>query len=274
MNRRLPSVNAPRILIVDDNAPLRYALARTLRQHGFDVIEAATGDEALASPRPNARISCCSTSIFRTFTASTSRAASRAAHARRTFQSCRSPRHSYKWNIAWPGWRPAPMPISWNRWSLANWSPTSVRCCACATPKPACSGRGRCWPLSSRRHRWRSGVRSRRVRATWNPAAERLFASRGTSSARSVRRGPMRRPPAFLTDAALLGALGRGEAVTALEREGCATTAPRWNCRSSPLRSINRRRTGYVAIIEDISLRKQFERERRDLLAPRARCPP
>jgi CheY-like chemotaxis protein len=33
----------PRIL-VDDNPPLRYALGRTLRQHGFEVIDASTGE--------------------------------------------------------------------------------------------------------------------------------------------------------------------------------------------------------------------------------------
>jgi two-component system response regulator EvgA len=37
----------PLILIVDDNGPKRYALGRTLQQHGFDVIEAGTGEDAL-----------------------------------------------------------------------------------------------------------------------------------------------------------------------------------------------------------------------------------
>ena len=37
----------PRILLVDDNAVGRYALSRLLRREGFDVIEAATGQEAL-----------------------------------------------------------------------------------------------------------------------------------------------------------------------------------------------------------------------------------
>ncbi len=36
-----------RILVVDDNTPARYAVSRTLRKDGFDVIEAATGQEAL-----------------------------------------------------------------------------------------------------------------------------------------------------------------------------------------------------------------------------------
>jgi two-component system response regulator EvgA len=40
---------SPRILVVDDNAPLRYALARTLRQHGFEILEASTGEDALAT---------------------------------------------------------------------------------------------------------------------------------------------------------------------------------------------------------------------------------
>jgi PAS domain S-box-containing protein len=43
-NRALPS---PLILVVDDSEPLRQTLGHTLRQHGFDVLEAATGDEAL-----------------------------------------------------------------------------------------------------------------------------------------------------------------------------------------------------------------------------------
>ena len=46
-----------RILLVDDNAVGRYALSRLLRREGFDVIEAATGQEALrraaAAPPPD-----------------------------------------------------------------------------------------------------------------------------------------------------------------------------------------------------------------------------
>ena len=38
---------APRILVVDDNQPARYAVCRMLRKHGFEVIEARTGGEAL-----------------------------------------------------------------------------------------------------------------------------------------------------------------------------------------------------------------------------------
>src|SRR5688572_11672247 len=40
-------MSAPLILVVDDNPPLRYALGRTLRQYGFDVIDASTGEDAI-----------------------------------------------------------------------------------------------------------------------------------------------------------------------------------------------------------------------------------
>ncbi len=40
-------MSSPLILVVDASEPLRQTLGRTLKQHGFDVIEAATGDEAL-----------------------------------------------------------------------------------------------------------------------------------------------------------------------------------------------------------------------------------
>ena len=44
----MPDAPTARILVVDDNMPARYALSRTLRKDGFEVIEAATGEEALA----------------------------------------------------------------------------------------------------------------------------------------------------------------------------------------------------------------------------------
>jgi CheY-like chemotaxis protein len=49
-------VSTPLILVVDDNSSLRYALGGTLRQHGFDVIEAGDGATALelaASAQPD-----------------------------------------------------------------------------------------------------------------------------------------------------------------------------------------------------------------------------
>jgi PAS domain S-box-containing protein len=48
-----PAPTAARLLVVDDHEPSRYATARVLRSAGFDVIEAATGSEALALASPN-----------------------------------------------------------------------------------------------------------------------------------------------------------------------------------------------------------------------------
>ena len=36
-----------RLLIVDDNAPTRYAMRRVLERHGYQVLEAGTGSEGL-----------------------------------------------------------------------------------------------------------------------------------------------------------------------------------------------------------------------------------
>jgi PAS domain S-box-containing protein len=104
--------------------------------------------------------------------------------------------------------------------------------------------------------------------STWNPAAERLLAaavpaglghSNGTREALAT--------PTFLRDAALIGALSRGEVVSALEREWQRADGSRLELSifAAPLDPSSAH--GYVAIIEDISLRKHFERERSDLLA-------
>ena len=41
------TASAPRILIVDDNDALRYALARTLARYGFETMEAGSGQQAI-----------------------------------------------------------------------------------------------------------------------------------------------------------------------------------------------------------------------------------
>jgi adenylate cyclase len=52
-----------RILIVDDNPTNRDILATRLAVHGYDLCQAADGEEALAAaPGPSFRTSCCSTS--------------------------------------------------------------------------------------------------------------------------------------------------------------------------------------------------------------------
>lgn len=45
----MPESNSPaKILVVDDNESTRYLLSRALRQAGYQIVEAATGEEALA----------------------------------------------------------------------------------------------------------------------------------------------------------------------------------------------------------------------------------
>src|SRR4051812_31477978 len=47
----MPDRTVPRVLVVDDTEGNRYATSRILRAAGFDVLQAATGREALAQLR-------------------------------------------------------------------------------------------------------------------------------------------------------------------------------------------------------------------------------
>jgi CheY-like chemotaxis protein len=53
----------PRILIVEDEFLIRMTLAEALAEHGFDVAEAASGEEALATLRGDPLISLLLTDI-------------------------------------------------------------------------------------------------------------------------------------------------------------------------------------------------------------------
>ena len=47
------------ILTVDDNEALRYSLVRTLRDAGYEVLEAKTGNEALQLISRMPDLDCC-----------------------------------------------------------------------------------------------------------------------------------------------------------------------------------------------------------------------
>ena len=59
-----------RVLVVDDEPGLRRALGINLRARGYEVDAAADGRSALAAAAPSRRMSSCSTSGCRTWTAS------------------------------------------------------------------------------------------------------------------------------------------------------------------------------------------------------------
>jgi PAS domain S-box-containing protein len=71
----------PLLLDVDDTAANRYWRSRVLRRAGFEVIEAATGEEASGSSDARRPPSCCSTSTCQTSTGSRCAVASRRAAA-------------------------------------------------------------------------------------------------------------------------------------------------------------------------------------------------
>jgi signal transduction histidine kinase len=103
-----------------------------------------------------------------------------------------------------------------------------------------------------------------------NPAAERLVGQAAAVVAISDGNGKpdgQRPSPSFLTDQALLGPLSHGEPVSAFECQWTRTDGRQLDLSifAAPLEPASSH--AYVAIIEDISLRKLFERERGDLLA-------
>lgn len=54
--------NPARILIVDDSATNREILMKRLQRHGYELLQAADGEEALASAAQNKPDLICSTS--------------------------------------------------------------------------------------------------------------------------------------------------------------------------------------------------------------------
>jgi signal transduction histidine kinase len=263
-------VTLPRILVVDDNAPLRYALGRTLRQHGFEVLEVATGEEALrtaSAERPDLVLLDVNLPDIHGFDVARELKAAERTKSIPILQISAS--------FVQKEHRTAGLEAGADAYLVEPVEPGEL----VATIKALLRMRDAEAGLQRTRAMLAAVVEASPLAiivfdqsgtmSTWNPAAERLIAA-PVAVGPGVGAGSTTAPlpaPAFLRDAALIGALARGEAVTALEREWVREDGSKMELSifAAPLDQSTAH--GYVAIIEDISMRKHFERERSDLLA-------
>jgi PAS domain S-box-containing protein len=257
-------MNVPRILVVDDNPPLRYALGRTLRQHGFEVIDAATGEEALRlgiSEQPDLvlldvnlpdihgfDVSRRLRAEERTRTIPILQISASFVQMEHRMQGLEAGADAYLVEPVDPGELVANIrALLRMRDAEAGLERTTAMLGAVVEASPL--------PIVVFD---RDGV----IR-TWNPAAERLF---GYTASEMVGRTEDLGGSAFLGEESVLSRLNRGESVNGLEQRHQRKDRSELDVLvfAAPLdRSAT---TGFVAILEDISGRKRFERERAELL--------
>ena len=257
-------MNPPLILVVDDNPPLRYALCRTLRQHGFGVVEAATGEEALRlgiSEQPDLvllDVNLPDVHGFdvtrrlrldeRTRTIPILQISASFVQMEHRMQGLAAGADAYLVEPVEPGELVANIrALLRMRDAEIGLERTTAMLAAVVEASPL--------PIVVFD---RDGV----IR-TWTPAAERLFGY--TANEMVGRTGDLGGSP-FLGEESVLARLNRGEPVNGLEqrhqrKDGTALDvsvfAASLDGSSTP---------GFVAILEDISGRKRFERERAELL--------
>ena len=263
-------MSAPRILIVDDNAPLRYALSRTLRQHSFEVLEVATGEDALtvaAAERPDLVLLDVNLPDIHGFDVARGLKAGERTKSIPILQISAS--------FVQREHRTAGLEAGADAYLVEPVEPGEL----VATIRALLRMRDAEAGLQRTRAMLAAVVEASPLAilvfdhtgavATWNPAAEKLMMSPVRTGTAVSTNGTPEAPPApsFLRDGALIGALSRGETVSALEREWLRGDGSKVQLSifAAPLDPSTAH--GYVAIIEDISLRKHFERERSDLLA-------
>ncbi len=264
-------MSVPRILVVDDNAPLRYALARTLRQHSFDVLEVATGEDALTvatAERPDLVLLDVNLPDIHGFDVARGLKAGERTKNIPILQISAS--------FVQKEHRTAGLEAGADAYLVEPVEPGEL----VATIRALLRMRDAEAGLQRTRAMLAAVVEASPLAivvfdhtgmvSTWNPAAERLLTAPVPVGTAVHSNGTQEAPPApsFLQDPALLGALSRGEAVSALEREwqrAADGSRVELSIFAAPLDQTAAH--GYVAIIEDISLRKHFERERSDLLA-------
>ena len=255
-----------RILVVDDNTPLRYAHARTLRQYGFEVLEAATGAEALraaAADQPDLVLLDVNLPDMHGFDV--------ARHLKSGERTKGIPILQISASFVQKEHRMAGLEAGADAYLVEPVEPgelvANIRALLRMRDAEAGLQRTRAMlaavvdasPLAILVFNSDGAIR------TANPAGERLL---GAPLREAPGNGGSSLPaPSFLQDAALLAALGRGETISALEREWVRADGTRLELSlfAAPLDLSAAH--AYVAIVEDITLRKGFERERSDLLS-------
>ena len=256
---------SPLILVVDDNGPLRYALGRTLRQHGFDVIEAATGDEALklsSSDHPDLVLLDVNLpdihgfDVARRLKAGTTtrdipilQLSASFVQQEHRMEGLAAGADAYLVEPVEPGELVANIrALLRMRDAEAGLQRTTAMLAAVVDASPLAIAVFD-----------RDGL----VR-TWNPAAERLFGWTRTEMIGRTVLGA--EGGSFFPDDALMARLRKGDAAHALERryprrDGVPVDVSVF---AAPLEQATTQ--GYVVLFEDISARKLYERERAELL--------
>jgi len=265
MMRAHPVVSTSLILVVDDNSPLRSVLGRTLRQHGFDVVEADDGASALelaASAQPDLIVLDISLPDINGFdVARRLKLGERtkgipilqlsASHAQmeHRMEGLAAGADAYLVEPVESGELVANIrALLRMRDAEAGLQRTTAMLAAVVDASP----------LAIVVFDPKGHIR------TWNPAAERLF---GYSAAEMVGRAADASPLASVSSAGVAPSLARGESISALEviarrKDGAEIDLSIF---AAPLGASGL--SGSVALVEDVSHRKRYERERAGLLA-------
>jgi PAS domain S-box-containing protein len=256
---------APLILVVDDNAPLRYALGRTLRQHGFDVVEATNGSEALelsSSERPDLVLLDVNLPDIHGFDVArrlkrgeTTRnipilqISASFVQAEHRMEGLDAGADAYLVEPVEPGELVANIRALLRlRDAEAGLQRTTALLAAVVEASPLAI----------------AVFDTNRVIRTWNPAAQSMF---GWTAAEAVAIAASEARPAFLDDEEFIARVRRGQTATPMERRYRRKDGTFIDVQvfAAPLEQASTQT--YVAIFEDISSRKLFELERAEILA-------
>jgi PAS domain S-box-containing protein len=258
-------VSTPLILVVDDNSPLRYALGRTLRQHRFDVIEAADGASALelaANAQPDLILLHVNLPDLNGFDVARGlkqgertkgipilQVSASFVQMEHRMEGNAPGADAYLVEPVEPGELVANIrALLRMRDAEAGLQRTTAMLAAVVDASPLAI------VVFDPAHQIRA----------WNPAAERLF---GYSAGEMIGRAADGSPLASVAGAGVTATLARGESITALEvitsrKDGTEIDLSIFAAPLGPFGS-----SGSVALVEDVSMRKRYERERAGLLA-------